>query len=336
MDALGFIGRACRRRAGLAAILFALVLGLGLTAVKVVPQLHEARAVAAAASFLCAVVVGLLGAVLADLRQDLVVEPWQLRRRLKLDVLAQFDAPLMARVRAELAGGANPGFAPVLHDGVAIVPASAVAPGPPTGMATVEQFDGFRELRTRLMTAAASMQLMPFTTLVVPLVGGSGGSFVARNLAASFAFQDGASALLVDCNLAHPTQHLALRTSADDGLFDFLDEPHVNFAPKPTAIRGLYLIPSGRARSPLRAEYLSSTKMRRLMQLMRESGRFVFLDGPAAKGSPDARILSELADFVVLVVGSGKGRTGDIAQAAAMFDPAKLAGVVFNERPDST
>ena len=204
---------------------------------------------------------------------------------------------------------------------------------PPTGMATAEQVVAFHELRARLMATAASMQLNPFTVLVLPLIGGSGGSFVARNLAASFAFEEGCSALLIDCNWTHPTQHIALRTSQDGGLFDFLEEPYINFAPKPTAIRSLYLIPSGRPRSQFREyEYFSSSKMTNLMRVIRESGRFVVLDGPPAKGSPDAMVLAGLADFVVLVVGSRMGTRDDIAQAAAMFDPAKVAGIVFNER----
>jgi protein-tyrosine kinase len=70
--------------------------------------------------------------------------------------------------------------------------------------------------------------------------------------------------------------------------------------------------------------------MRSLMHVVRESGSFVFLDGPPAKGSPDARLLSELADLVVLVVGHGKATPEDVASAVAMFEPTKFAGVVFN------
>ena len=61
--------------------------------------------------------------------------------------------------------------------------------------------------------------------------------------------------------------------------------------------------------------------------------RYLFLDGPAIKGSPDARILSELADFVVLVAGYGRDTPAAIAQAAAAFDPNRFAGVVFNQLP---
>ena len=50
------------------------------------------------------------------------------------------------------------------------------------------------------------------------------------------------------------------------------------------------------------------------------------------KGSPDARILADLADFVVLVAGYGRDTPSTIAQAAANFDPAKFAGVRVQRR----
>jgi Mrp family chromosome partitioning ATPase len=61
--------------------------------------------------------------------------------------------------------------------------------------------------------------------------------------------------------------------------------------------------------------------------------RYLFLDGPAIKGSPDARILSDLADFVVVVAGYGRDTPTTISQAVSNFDANKLAGVVFNHAP---
>ena len=203
----------------------------------------------------------------------------------------------------------------------------------PVGMATAEQVDGFREVRTRLLSMASALGLQYFTTLVVPLTSGSGASFVARNLAAAFTLQDHQMAMLVDCNLRHPTQHLALGARTDDGgLFDFLEQPHaaIDHLVRPTAISGLHLIPAGHPPSSTR-EHFSSPAMRMLMSALRQESCYVVLDGPPTKGSPDARILADLADFVVLVLGYGRDTSDSIAQTAAMFDPSKFAGVVFNE-----
>lgn len=204
----------------------------------------------------------------------------------------------------------------------------------PTGMASAEQVDDFREVRTRLMSMAASLGLKYFTTLVVPMTPGSGASFVARNLAAAFTLQDNQMAVLVDCNLRHPTQHLALGARSEDaGLFDFIEQPHaaIDQLVRPTGIEGLHFIPAGRPPTRPR-EYFESAGMRLLMSALRQEACYTFLDGPPAKGSPDARILSSLADFVVLVLGYGCATTEEIAQTAGMFESSKFAGVVFNER----
>lgn len=205
----------------------------------------------------------------------------------------------------------------------------------PVGMATAEQVDSFRDLRTRLQAMANGAGLRYFTTLVVPLAPDSGASFIARNLAAAFTMQDNQMAVLVDCNLRHPTQHLALGARSDDGgLVDFLEQPHgaIDSLVRPTGIPGLHFIPAGNPPT-LAREHFASAPMRMLMTTLRNEACYVFLDGPAAKGAPDARILSDLADFVVLVLSYGSATTEAIAETAALFDPNKFAGVVFNERP---
>jgi Mrp family chromosome partitioning ATPase len=202
-------------------------------------------------------------------------------------------------------------------------------------MANRQQLDAFRELRTRLLQTAANAGLSHFTTLVVPLSPGAGGSFVARNLATAFALEERRLAILVDCNLRHPTQQTALGLRGPEtGLFDFLERPHgeVDRLIRPTPINGLHLIPAGRPPSTPR-EYFSSQAMQMVMSALRQPSCYVFLDSPPAKGSPDARILSDLADFVILVVGYGMDSPETITKTALLFDPAKFVGVVFNERP---
>jgi len=74
--------------------------------------------------------------------------------------------------------------------------------------------DVFRELRTRLLSLGGNDN---FITMIAPISPGSGGSFVACNLAAAFAFHASKSALLVDCNLRDPSQHVNLRVDAPAG-----------------------------------------------------------------------------------------------------------------------
>jgi Mrp family chromosome partitioning ATPase len=211
---------------------------------------------------------------------------------------------------------------------------SLPSPEASLGIATAEQLNAFRELRTRLLAMAASLNKTHFITLVVGVTKGSGASFVARNLAVAFTLQDQQVAILVDCNLRHPSQHRALGTAAEEGgLFEFLDRPHnaMERLVRPTPIAGLHLIPAGRPPAQPR-EYFSSQGMRMVIAGLRQAPCYAFLDGPPVKGSPDARILSESADFIVLVAGYGHDTVSSITEAASLFDPNRFAGVVFNER----
>ncbi len=193
------------------------------------------------------------------------------------------------------------------------------------------EVDAFRELRTRLLAVADGN----FVTLVAPVSRGSGGSFVARNLAAALAFDDAKSALLVDCDLRHPTQHATMRIDpVNGGLIEYLEDPEGDIADMlyDTGVPRLRLLPAGSTREA-GAEYFSSFRMRLLLDSLRSRypDRYLFLDSPPVRGAPDARILADLADVVVLVAGYGRDTPAAIAQAAASFDSNKFAGVVFNE-----
>ncbi|HET9932074.1 MAG TPA: CpsD/CapB family tyrosine-protein kinase [Polyangiaceae bacterium] len=196
---------------------------------------------------------------------------------------------------------------------------------------TTEQLDAFRELRTQLMAMAARMDMSHFTTMVAPVSAASGGGFVARNLAASFTLEESRVAVLIDCNLRDPTQHRAFGVDSEEGgLFDYLDKRQGAVTLRPTALPRLHLIPAGRPDTRPR-EYFSGRTMRDIMAAFRQSSCFVVLDAPAVKGAPDARILSELADLVVLVAGYGVDTAESVSEAAELFDKKKFAGVVFNE-----
>lgn len=197
-----------------------------------------------------------------------------------------------------------------------------------------QQSDAFRGIRTRLLEMGGDNN---FITLVCSVSPRSGGSFVSRNLATAFAFDESKTSLLIDCNLRYPNQHKALGVEpATGGLVDFLEHPSRGIASimYPTGVPRMRMIPAGKARENS-SEYFSSFRMRAVLDSLRcrYPDRYLFLDGPPVKGAPDARILSDLADFVVLVAGYGRDTPSAINQAVANFDPAKLAGVVFNESP---
>ncbi|MGY0798318.1 polysaccharide biosynthesis protein [Lysobacter sp. A286] len=196
------------------------------------------------------------------------------------------------------------------------------------------QADAFRELRTRLLALGGDQS---FVTLVAPIGRGCGGSFVARNLAAAFAFDESKKSLLIDCDARYPAQHTALGIEATEGgLMDYLEDPSIDVSDVlyPTGLPRLDMIPSGRTRE-ITGESFTSFRMRAMIDSLRGryNDRYVILDGPSVQGSPDARILSDLADFVVLVAGYGRVTMAAVEKTMGSFPPEKLAGVVFNNSP---
>ncbi|HEY5781772.1 MAG TPA: polysaccharide biosynthesis protein [Lysobacter sp.] len=194
------------------------------------------------------------------------------------------------------------------------------------------EVNAFRDLRTRLQATADGHN---FVTLVAAVSAGSGASYVCRNLAAAFAFHDTRSAMIVDCNPYHPSQHTTMHIEpVRGGLTDYLRDAETDLADivYETGVPRLRLIPAG-SPDEFGGEYFSSFRMHLLLDTLRNRypARYLLLDGPPVSSGPDARILSDLADIVVLVAGYGRDNPAAIAQAAANFDPNKFAGVVFNQ-----
>lgn len=192
--------------------------------------------------------------------------------------------------------------------------------------------NAFREMRTRLLSAGGGRS---FVTLVCPVSSGSGGSYVCRNLAAAFAFDETKSAVLVDCNLYNPSQHATMQIeTARGGLVDYLCDPSSESGEVcyETGVPRLRLIPTG-SLDKRGGEFFTSPRMRLLLDALRNRtpAPYVFLDGPPVRGAPDSQILADHVDLVVLVAGYGRDTPAAIQRAAAQFDPNKFAGVVLNQ-----
>lgn len=188
----------------------------------------------------------------------------------------------------------------------------------------------FRNLRTKLVEISAGNN---FTMVVTGACEGAGSSFVALNLAAAFAFDHSKTALIIDCNLREPSIHTTLDIMPEVGLTDFLDEPDFDIARilYPTGITRLRMIPAG-SRRETPAEFFTSFRMKQFLQAVRRRypDRFIILDTAPISDSPDARILSELCDYTMLVVPHGRLTPAGIAEAATAFNQEKFVGAVIN------
>jgi len=146
-----------------------------------------------------------------------------------------------------------------------------------------QQSDAFRGIRTRLLEMAGETN---FITLVVAVSPRSGGSFVTRNLAAAFAFDEAKTSLLMDCNLRYPNQHKALGIEPrTGGLIDFLEHPSRGIASimYHTGVPRLRLIPAGKSRENS-GEYFSSFRMRAVLDLAATKAGWSSTPLPPGKG----------------------------------------------------
>ncbi|WP_278800695.1 polysaccharide biosynthesis protein [Marinobacter nauticus] len=188
----------------------------------------------------------------------------------------------------------------------------------------------FRDLRTKLLEVSGGNN---FTLVVSGASSGAGSSFVALNLAAAFAFDQAKTALIIDCNLREPSLHSTLDVMPETGLTDFLDDPDYDISRilYPTGIPRLRLIPAG-SRRETPAEFFTSFRMKQFLQAIRRRypDRFIVLDTAPISESPDARILTELCDYAMLVVPHGKITAATAEQAATAFNPDRFVGAVIN------
>lgn len=188
----------------------------------------------------------------------------------------------------------------------------------------------FRDLRTKLLEKSGGNN---FTMVVSGASRGAGCSFVALNLAAAFAFDQAKTALIIDCNLREPSLHTTLDIMPETGLTDFLDEPDYDISRiiYPTGIPRLRLIPAG-SRREIPGEFFTSFRMKQFLQAVRRRypDRFIILDTAPISESPDARILSELCDYAMVVIPHGRVSIGSADQAAMAFHSEKFVGAVIN------
>lgn len=190
-----------------------------------------------------------------------------------------------------------------------------------------------RELRTSVFQRLEEGKRI----LMVTSTSHRGGStFVARNLAAAIALDEGKTALIVDCNLKGP---LASRLALGDGrpgLRDFLKNPDIsaeNIIHR-TGIARLRIIPAGNDMEEV-GEFFTSVRLRQLMEELecRYPERYIIVDAPPISRAADARILADVCDNVLLVVPFGKATMTHIVQSAKAIGKEKFLGLIFNNKP---
>jgi protein-tyrosine kinase len=186
----------------------------------------------------------------------------------------------------------------------------------------------FRSLRTRLEQLQASRAIQ--TVLVASPSPGEGKSFTAANLAMAEAQLADNPTLLCDFDLRTPTLHNVFRIDRGPGISDYLlGRANLHEAIRRIGNSELFVMPAGQAEvNPL--ELLHLKKVRRFMDRLRDTFRWILLDSPPLLAASDANLLATLADGTILVTRIGLTTMDSISLAIGSLGPDTVLGIVAN------
>ena len=155
-----------------------------------------------------------------------------------------------------------------------------------------------------------------------------GKSFISSNLATAIS-QNGNKVLIIDCDVSN-TQGLSNLIS------QYNQEIDVKSFLKQTDINKLYVLPRGVV-PPNPSELLSSSRFSSIIENLKQYFDYIILDSAPVNGLPDALILSNCADRVVIVTEYGKTSIDALADTKKALEnvSANIAGVVINRIPKS-
>jgi tyrosine-protein kinase Etk/Wzc len=219
------------------------------------------------------------------------------------------------------AGGSKPGKAPV---------GSPLAGGQTFSIG----IEAFRNLRTSLIWSDGGEALK--TLVVTSAAPGEGKTLTAANLAVTLAY-DGLRVLLVDCDIRRPRVHGLFHLPRAPGLMELLTSSDRPGSPPPPAIREttiarLSVLPCG-ALPMNAANLLSSTRMRILLDELKQQFDIIVLDTPPVLATADAGIVGSLTDGVLLVVRAGATDRNAAQRAYQQLANvgARVVGTVLND-----
>lgn len=192
----------------------------------------------------------------------------------------------------------------------------------------------FRTLRNNL-SLQMSRSDRP-VLLITSATEGEGKSYVAANLAASFAME-GKKTLLVEGNLHRPILASVFDVKDTEGLSSLI---HVNDAQAVnvddlvinTKIQQLAVAPAGSELGDP-AKLLAGSSFKTFLDQVRHQFDLILIDGPAMADASEAGLIAEHATGVVIVTKANGPSKHRVAQTIAQVRqlPATLIGTVLNQ-----
>jgi len=163
---------------------------------------------------------------------------------------------------------------------------------------------------------------------------GAGCSWVCARASEALAERAAGTVCVIDANLRSPSLHEYFRVDVSPGFAGAMKDPRpVREFTRPTGCPNLWLLTSGEVgREPNGA--LNPARLRSRFSELREEFDFLLIDTPPVSSYPDAVLLGQLTDGIILVVGSNYTRRVPARIAKESFEAANVSvlGAVLNRR----
>ncbi len=190
--------------------------------------------------------------------------------------------------------------------------------------------EAYKTLRTNISFALTGEDKCKIV-VVTSSVQGEGKSTTSLNLAISYAMTD-RKVLVIDCDLRRPKLARLLKINSKVGLSNLIMDPSLlDKAILHTQLEGVDVILSGNI-PPNPSELLGSVRMERLLETLKQTYDYIFLDSPPVNMVTDAVVLAPKSDGVLLVVRSNYSDRGSVIHAVEQLEyaKAKILGFVLN------
>lgn len=196
--------------------------------------------------------------------------------------------------------------------------------------------ESIRTLRTNLQFSSVDKKIK--TILITSSVPGEGKSFIAANLACSFA-NSGSKVLLVDCDIRKGRQHRIFGFHNKKGLSNLLLDNVTKVYSEyihETVINNLSVIFKGMT-PPNPSELLNSEKNKQLISVIKDEFDVVIFDGAPITGLPDSLIMSTLVDGVIVVTACKETAISLLENTKKSLQNvnANILGVILNRASSS-
>lgn len=206
---------------------------------------------------------------------------------------------------------------------------------PPHGSRLYSQQEGgalgLEQLRALQVHLMDLHRVKPFKrVLITSAVRGEGKTHVAANLSLSLAAEGFRRVLVIDTDVRNPSLHLALGITNLFGFKDCLASENKCWnAVQKVKDFELYVITGGIGScSSIGPARIASVQV--LLDQLEPFFDLIIMDSPPLLGGVDGKLLSNVADSILVVVGSGKAPRRLVMEAQQLLPKEKILGGVLN------